>query len=133
MLLNPTNGASFTGTQVQGQQVASSRLRALETGVELDDGITAPAEVRVIEVKPPNAATLSIRIHEGRNRQVRRMCEAIGHEVIHLKRTTLGPLHLKDLPVGQWRMLEPKEVADLYRAAGLRLGGKPRRAPGERR
>lgn len=97
-----------------------AKLRALERGVQLEDGITAPAEVRLIDAKPPNSATLSIRIHEGRNRQVRRMCEAIGHEVIHLRRTTLGPLHLKDLPVGQWRMLDRKEVEELYRAAGLR-------------
>lgn len=108
-----------------------AKLRALEEGVELDDGVTAPAEVKMMEVRAPNSATVSLRIHEGRNRQVRRMFEAVGHEVIHLKRTTLGPLSLKDLPVGQWRHLTPEEVADLYRSAGLRLGGKaapPRRA-----
>lgn len=97
----------------------AAKLRMLEQGIELDDGPTAPAEVKVLEVHPPNSATLSIRIHEGRNRQVRRMCEAIGHEVIHLKRTTLGPLHLKDLPVGQWRELTEQEVTDLKAAAGL--------------
>lgn len=96
-----------------------AKLRMLEKGIELDDGPTAPAEVKLIEVHPPNSATLSIRIHEGRNRQVRRMCEAIGHEVIHLKRTTLGPLHLKDLAVGEWRELTEREVAELKAAAGL--------------
>lgn len=96
-----------------------AKLRALETGIELDDGPTAPAEVKLIEVKPPNAATVSIRIHEGRNRQVRRMFEAVGHEVIHLKRTTLGPLHLKDLPLGQWRELGERELRELKAAAGL--------------
>jgi len=97
-----------------------AKLKALEQGVTLEDGPTAPADVRLIETKGPNAATVSIRIHEGRNRQVRRMFEAVGHEVIHLKRTTLGPLHLKDLEVGQWRELGEREVADLRKAVGLR-------------
>lgn len=96
-----------------------AKLRKLEQGIDLEDGPTAPADVKLLEVNPPNSATLSIRIHEGRNRQVRRMCEAIGHEVIHLKRTTLGPLHLKDLPVGAWRELTEREVADLKAAAGM--------------
>lgn len=101
-----------------------AKLRALEKGIELDDGPTAPADVKVLEVKAPNSAVVSIRIHEGRNRQVRRMFEAVGHEVIHLRRITLGPLHLKDLPVGQWRELTEQEVRELYNAAGLRFGGK---------
>lgn len=96
-----------------------SKLRQLEKGIELEDGPTAPAEVKLVEVHGPNSAVLSIRIHEGRNRQVRRMCAAIGHEVIHLRRTTLGPLHLKDLPLGQWRELTEREVAELKAAAGL--------------
>ncbi|HYF92199.1 MAG TPA: pseudouridine synthase [Symbiobacteriaceae bacterium] len=97
-----------------------AKLRELESGVELDDGMTAPAEVKLISATGPNAATLSVRIHEGRNRQVRRMFEAVGHEVIHLKRTTLGPLHLKDLPVGEFRELSEREVSDLKAAVGLR-------------
>lgn len=103
-----------------------AKLKKLQEGIELEDGPTAPAEVKVLEVRAPNSATISLRIHEGRNRQVRRMIAAIGHEVIHLKRTTLGPLNLGDLPVGQWRPLTREEVAALYKAAGLRLGGKPR-------
>ncbi len=96
------------------------KLKALERGIELEDGPTAPAEVRVIDVKPPNSATISIRIHEGRNRQVRRMFAALGHEVIHLRRTTLGPLHLKDLKPGEWRELTPQELFELRRAAGMK-------------
>lgn len=98
-----------------------AKLKALETGIELEDGPTAPADVKLLEAKGPNAATLSIRIHEGRNRQVRRMFEALGHEVIHLKRSTLGPLHLNDLPVGQWRVLTEQELNELRRAVGLRV------------
>lgn len=121
------NGLMHPGRQVKKTYIAKLRgvpgpakIHALEQGVELDDGPTAPAEVKIIEAKGPNSSTISIRIHEGRNRQVRRMCEAVGHEVIHLKRTTLGPLHLKDLTVGQWRELNAREVASLYTAAGLR-------------
>jgi 23S rRNA pseudouridine2605 synthase len=99
---------------------SNAKLRMLETGIQLEDGPTAPAEVKLVDVKPPNTATVSIRIHEGRNRQVRRMFEAIGHEVIHLRRTTLGPLHLKDLPLGAWRFLTEWEVYDLRSAAGLK-------------
>ncbi len=102
-----------------------AKIKALESGIELEDGVTAPAEVKMLEVRPPNSATVSVRIHEGRNRQVRRMFEAIGHEVIHLKRTTLGPLHLKALEVGQWRELTPQEVKDLRTAAGLKTRGLP--------
>lgn len=96
------------------------KVKELESGVELDDGPTAPAEVKLIEVKGPNAATLSIRIHEGRNRQVRRMFEAVGHEVIHLKRTTLGPLNLQDLELGQWRDLTEREIDELRLSVGLK-------------
>lgn len=110
-----------------------AKIRALREGIELDDGPTAPADVKVLEVRAPNSATISLRIHEGRNRQVRRMFAALGHEVIHLKRIALGPLKLGDLPAGEWRYLTDQEVADLYRAAGLRLGGKPRgRRPARR-
>jgi 23S rRNA pseudouridine2605 synthase len=97
-----------------------AKIRALEEGIELEDGPTAPAEVKLIAANGPNAATLSIRIHEGRNRQVRRMCEAIGHEVIHLKRTTLGPLHLRDLMPGQFRELTDRELKDLKGAVGMK-------------
>jgi 23S rRNA pseudouridine2605 synthase len=96
----------------------ATKIAQLEQGVELEDGITAPADVKLIEAHGPNAATLSIRIHEGRNRQVRRMFEAVGHEVISLKRTTLGPIHLKGLKVGEWRELTPQELKDLRSAVG---------------
>lgn len=103
---------------------SQAKLHELENGIQLEDGPTAPAQVKLVDVKAPNSASVSIRIHEGRNRQVRRMLEAIGHEVIHLKRTTLGSLHLKDLPVGQWRELTEQEIQDLRRVAGLQLPTK---------
>jgi len=88
-------------------------IRRLRQGVVLDDGeTTAPA--RVAAVSP---SVLRIVIHEGRNRQVRRMCEAIGHPVLRLVRTRIGPLADRTLPPGAWRQLESSEVRSLTQAA----------------
>lgn len=86
-------------------------LRALREGVELEDGRTAPAAVS--EVGP---GTLKIVIHEGRNRQIRRMCDAVGHPVTRLVRTRIGPISDNRLPPGSWRKLLPEEVLSLQRA-----------------
>jgi 23S rRNA pseudouridine2605 synthase len=87
-------------------------LRRLREGVELDDGPTAPATAALVA---PNVVRLVI--HEGRNRQVRRMCEAIGHPVQRLVRTRIGPITDTVLKAGEWRRLAPDEVAALARAA----------------
>jgi 23S rRNA pseudouridine2605 synthase len=87
-------------------------LRRLREGVELDDGPTAPATASLVA---PNVVRLVI--HEGRNRQVRRMCEAIGHPVRRLVRTRIGPITDTVLKAGEWRRLAPEEVAALARAA----------------
>ena len=89
-------------------------LRRLREGVELDDGRTAPAKASLVE---PDV--LSLTIHEGRNRQVRRMCDAIGHPVRRLVRTRIGPLADRSLRPGQWRALETAEVRALERAVRL--------------
>jgi pseudouridine synthase len=88
-------------------------LRRLREGVLLDDGPTGPARVRVAQ-RLPGGAALVIVIHEGRNRQVRRMCEAVGHPVRRLVRTRIGPLVDRRLPPGRWRPLESSEVRALY-------------------
>jgi 23S rRNA pseudouridine2605 synthase len=88
-------------------------LRQLREGVELDDGTTAPAKVALVE-----RTLVRITIHEGRKRQVRRMCEAIGHPVIRLVRTKIGPLADRSLAPGEWRLLATDEVRALERAAG---------------
>jgi 23S rRNA pseudouridine2605 synthase len=88
-------------------------LRRLREGIVLDDGPTAPARVRMAQSVPGGAA-LEIVIHEGRNRQVRRMCEAVGHPVRRLVRTRIGPLVDRRLAPGRWRPLEPSEVRALY-------------------
>ncbi len=87
-------------------------LRALREGIELDDGPTAPARV---SLAAPDV--LRITIHEGRNRQVRRMCEAVGHPVTRLVRTRIGPITDVHLRPGQWRHLTTAEIRALEQAA----------------
>jgi len=96
---------------VGGPPVREPELQALRDGVELDDGRTAPARVRRV-----SADTIEITIHEGRKRQVKRMCEAVGHPVKRLERVAFGPLVLGDLPRGRWRRLGPDEVEALMEA-----------------
>ena len=90
--------------------VPERALRTLREGVDLDDGRTAPAKVR--QLKP---GVLELTIHEGRNHQVKRMCEAVGHRVNTLQRIRFGPLRLDDLPEGAHRRLRAAEVETLRR------------------
>ena len=90
--------------------VPEHALRRLREGVDLDDGRTAPAKVR--QLKP---GVLELTIHEGRNHQVKRMCEAVGHRVNTLQRIRFGPLRLDDLPEGAHRRLRAAEVETLRR------------------
>ena len=87
-------------------------LRALREGIELEDGRTAPAHVRML-----GPHELELTIHEGRKRQVRRMCEAVGHRVVDLRRIAFGPLRLGDLSAGRHRRLTAAEVQRLRDAA----------------
>jgi len=102
---------------------SASDIEALRTGVKLEDGMSAPAEVEVIAitagVRESALTELRIVIHEGRHRQVRRMVHAIGRKVHTLQRTGFGPLKLGRLKVGGWRVLGDPEVAALRRAVGL--------------
>jgi 23S rRNA pseudouridine2605 synthase len=89
-------------------------LRQLRTGVLLEDGLTAPAKASLVA---PRGIRLSI--HEGRKRQVRRMCAAIGHPVVRLVRTRIGPIADRRLPPGTWRPLRPDEVRGLEESVAL--------------
>ncbi len=91
-------------------------LRRLREGVELDDGLTAPARVTLVQEHGDGSA-LMVAIHEGRNRQVRRMCDAVGHPVRRLVRTRIGPVADRALAPGEWRPLTPAEVRALYGSA----------------
>lgn len=102
---------------------SAAKLRQLETGVELDDGPTAPAEAKLVSAgKEDGIAVVSLTIHEGRNRQVKRMLEAVGHEVIGLRRVRLGGIGTEGLAPGQWRELTEEEIKTLYHHAGLKYG-----------
>ncbi len=92
--------------------VAEAALRRLREGVELDDGRTSPARVRQME-----DGLLELTLGEGRKRQVRRMCEAVGHPVETLERVAFGPLRLGDLAPGQARRLSAAEVERLRKTA----------------
>ena len=100
-------------------KLTPSEIASLVNGVTLDDGMTAPA--RVTRVNPTTAGDTSflITIHEGKNRQIRRMLEAIGHRTLRLKREKFGPLYLGDLKPGETRRLTQDEMRSLRHALGL--------------
>lgn len=89
--------------------VTEKSLGYLEQGVTIEGQKTARAVVNIAEAQPNNT-WIDITIHEGRNRQIRKMCEAVGYPVLRLIRTHLGPWELGDIPVGKYRTLEPSEV-----------------------
>jgi 23S rRNA pseudouridine2605 synthase len=108
-LTHPRYGVARTYlARVEGGSVPEHKLRRLREGVELDDGPTAPAKVRQVE-----RGVLELTIKEGRKRQVRRMCEAIGHPVTELTRIAFGPLRLTNLAPGQHRRLTQAEIERL--------------------
>jgi len=93
-------------------------VQSLRRGVLLEDGPAAPAQVLLIESAPTDSV-LEITVTEGRKRQVKRMCEAVGHRVLALERTAFAGVTAAGLPAGCWRALDPKEVASLRQGVGL--------------
>jgi pseudouridine synthase len=96
-------------------------LTRLARGVMIDGHKTSPGKARLLSVIPHarrDQAIIEVTIHEGRNRQVRKMCEAVGHRVLGLRRTRIGPITDPKLPPGAWRDLAPREVTALRHAAG---------------
>jgi 23S rRNA pseudouridine2605 synthase len=127
-LTHPRYGVQKTyEVKVKGRPDAAA-LDALRRGIRLPDGRTAPALVRVIESNE-RKTWLQITLAEGKNRQVRRMCEAVGLLVEKLVRTALGPLKLGKLPAGAWRVLSGEEVDALCRAT-VHSGGVRRARSG---
>jgi 23S rRNA pseudouridine2605 synthase len=109
-LAHPRYGVEKTYiAEVRGTPSADV-VAALEQGIELEDGRTAPAKVRML-----TPGIVELTIHEGKNRQVKRMLEAVGHRVIRLHRSAYAGLTLEGLEPGQWRELEPSEVERLRR------------------
>lgn len=91
--------------------VIETEIEKLKQGVDIGEYVTKPAQVRIMKIdKEKNISRLEITIHEGKNRQVRRMCEAVGRKVLALHRSKIGELNVKDLKLGNWRYLTKQEV-----------------------
>lgn len=105
---------------VQGQ-VSEEKLNRLRNGVQLEDGMTKPAKVKVLKTEK-HRMVLEIKISEGRNRQIRRMCKAIGHPILELRRVAVDTLTLEKVTPGEYRYLTIDEIAKL--SAKLQLGDR---------
>jgi len=99
--------------------ISQEQVDALSDGIEIDGRMTAPAEVHIIS-REENRVVIEIIIYEGRNRQIRKMCEALGLEVARLKRTAIGSIKLGMLPQGKWRDLTEDEVHKLKASSGIK-------------
>ena len=111
-LLHPSHEVNKVYLVKASNNISDEEIRQLKQGVMIDNKLTSPARVRLIR-KEAFDTVLLIAIHEGRNRQVRKMIEKIGHQVVSLKRVAFGPVELKDLPRGQWRSLTEQEILRL--------------------
>lgn len=119
-LMHPSHEVNKTYLVKVPGLVPDEKLDLLRLGIKLEDGVTAPAVVNLRSYEHEHNFTLfDITIHEGRNRQVRRMCDAIGFPVRDLKRIKMGPLTLSNLGRGKFRELTDKELAELKKAAKL--------------
>jgi 23S rRNA pseudouridine2605 synthase len=118
LLTHPRHGVEKEYfVEVEGKP-SPAALRRLREGVELDDGPTLPARARIVQESPALTTTaLTIVVKEGRKRMVRRMCATVGHPVVRLARTRIGPLRDPRLAPGTWRALATEEVRALYAAA----------------
>lgn len=111
-LLHPSHEVNKTYLAKVSNRVEEESIRRLRAGVQLDGRLTSPAQVRLVRYEAFDTILL-VTIHEGRYRQVRRMFEAVGHQVVQLKRVGFGPIQLGDLPRGTWRSLTPNEIRKL--------------------
>lgn len=110
-LTHPKHEIDKTYTVTIKGIVKKEEIEQLKKGVKIEDYLTKPAKVKILKTdEEKNISRLEITIHEGKNRQVRKMCEAIGHKVLALHRSKIGDIIVKDLPLGKWRYLTKKEV-----------------------
>ncbi|HEV3332463.1 MAG TPA: pseudouridine synthase [Bryobacteraceae bacterium] len=124
-VMNPDHKVAKTYLVKASTRLADEQLEQLRRGVALADGPTRPADVQRIR-DSAKYTFLELTITEGRNRQVRRMIEAVGSKVLKLVRTAIGPIRISDLPIGKWRLLTPDEVRAL--GGGGHSGGPKRRS-----
>lgn len=91
--------------------IENNEIEQLQNGVKIEDYITKPAKVKILKIdNEKNISRIQIIIHEGKNRQVRKMCEAVGKNVLALHRAKIGKLDVKDLKIGEWRYLREEEI-----------------------
>lgn len=103
-------------------KVTKEDVKRLQEGVEIDGGyLTRPAKVKILKIdEEKNQSRLAITIHEGKNRQVRKMCEAIHKKVLALHRAKIGDIEVKDLELGKWRYLNQSEINHLLKNTGTK-------------
>lgn len=118
-MMHPSHHVPKTYRVTVRPSVNEDQLTKLATGVDIDGRMTAPADVRVV-TKEEGRVVLEIVLYEGRNREIRRMCEAVELEVARLRRIAIGNLKLGMLQQGQWRDLTEQEVDKLFSAAGIK-------------
>lgn len=118
LITHPRYGITKTYVALVDAELDDAAVSALEAGVELDDGPAAAISARVLDVNS-GRSLVEIVMGEGRNREVRRMCSAVGAEVLTLVRTAIGPVRDGRLRAGEHRKLEPAEVTALYAAADM--------------
>ena len=109
-LMHPRYGLRKTYNVLCSGRFTDAEIHALASGVMLEDGMTAPARVKLLRETDNGNTELSITIHEGRNRQVRRMVAAVGHDTLRLVRVSIGKLTISGLKSGQWRFLSREET-----------------------
>ena len=112
MLMHPSHHIGKTYRVTVRPTVTDGQITQLTTGMMIDGRRTAPAEVRIV-TREPERVVMEVILYEGRNRQIRKMCEALGLEVARLKRTAIGNVKLGMLHPGDWRQLTDREVASL--------------------
>ena len=118
-LTHPKFAVEKTYYAVVDGKLTASEIAALTNGVELDDGMTAPARVEHVRTTQRGDTSFLITIHEGRNRQIRRMAEAVGHRVLRLKREKFGPFDIGDLAPGERLQLTDEQVVSVKRTLGI--------------
>lgn len=118
VVTHPSHGVTKTYLARVAGDVGRSAINTLITGVELEDGPAAAVSARVVD-RFGGETLVDVVMGEGRNREVRRMFDAVGHPVISLVRTAIGPVSDASLKPGEWRRLSIEEVRSLYRAAGM--------------
>ena len=110
-LTHPKHEINKTYTVTVRGKIVDEEVEKLRKGVKIEDYTTKPAKVKILKIdEEKNISRLEITIHEGKNRQVRKMCEAIGKKVIALHRSKIGDIGVKDLKIGTWRYLNKAEI-----------------------